>query len=82
MLVGSFPARDDLVCEVLHRPDIEAVVELAALLVAEDVDRLEDRESSTGLEDAMELRERRRLVGQVDEYGPRRDHVDRPVRKG
>jgi hypothetical protein len=41
----------DLVCEMCNWADVESVVEPAVFLEAENIDRLENREAPTALED-------------------------------
>src|SRR5437763_4528972 len=81
MLVRLLPLRPDLLGQVLHRRDVEAPVALPQGLVAEDVDRLEDREPAAGPEYPVELDECGSLVHEVDQHRARRRDVHGRVRK-
>src|SRR2546423_549875 len=81
VLVRLLPLRPDLHGQVLDRRDVEAPVALAEGRVAEDVDRLEDRQPTPGPEHAVQLDERGSLVHEVDEHRAAGGDVHRRVRE-
>jgi hypothetical protein len=75
-------SRFDLVREIRYLSHVIAVEEMRRLGMREVVDRLEDREPSTGLEDPIELIESLLLVSYVDQDGARRHNVHGSVFQG
>ena len=70
----------DPVGELDYGRDVVAPEPVVGLRVHELVDRLEQRDAPSGTNNAVNGRERRRLIGDVDEYRPCGDDVNRLVR--